>query len=66
MIAIELNPGEVGILRTVLESRLTGLCFEIDHTDVRAFREDLRRQADIVERLLHRLPPATPASKHAS
>jgi hypothetical protein len=66
MIAIELAPTEVGVLRTVLESRLSGLVFEIDHTDLRAFREELRRQADIVERLLHRLPPASPASKHST
>jgi hypothetical protein len=57
MIAIELSPEEVRILRTTLEARLNGMIFEIDHTDARAYRDELRRQSEIVEKLLTRLPP---------
>ena len=57
MIAIELSYAEVSTLRTVLEARLKSLIVEIDRSDVRVFRDELRRQAHVVEHLLTRLPP---------
>jgi hypothetical protein len=57
MIAIELSQTEVTTLRTLLEARLNSLIVEIDRSDVRAFRDELKRQAQIVEHLLTRLPP---------
>ena len=57
MIAIELSHIEVATLRTVLEARLRSLIVEIDRSDVRAFRDELKRQAHVVEHLLTRLPP---------
>jgi hypothetical protein len=57
MIAIELSHTEVSTLRTVLEARLKSLIVEIDRSDVRVFRDELRRQAHVVEHLLTRLPP---------
>jgi hypothetical protein len=57
MIAIELSQTEVSTLRTVLEARLKSLIVEIDRSDVRVFRDELRRQAHVVEHLLTRLPP---------
>jgi hypothetical protein len=40
----------------ILQSRLSGLVTEIDHTDTRDFREQLKKQASTVEKLLARLP----------
>lgn len=57
MIAIELSTIEVSTLRTLLEARLNSIIVEIDRSDVRAFRDELKRQAAVVEHLLTRLPP---------
>ena len=60
MITLELDRKAVATLRMILESRLSGLISEIDHTDSRAFRELLREQATVVEQLLARLQAESP------
>jgi hypothetical protein len=57
METLSLEPKEIRTLRMVLQSRLSGLISEIDHTDSRAFRELLRDQATILENLIARMPP---------
>ena len=60
MLTLELSAHDVALLRNVLRSRLATLTFEIDHTDSRVFREELRKQAESVERLIGRLPASRP------
>lgn len=55
MASIELSRQEMSVLAEVLASHLEGLNSEIHHTDVRAFREDLKAEATCIKRILMRL-----------
>jgi hypothetical protein len=57
MPTLELDAAEIAYLRMLVKSRLSGLAFEIDHTDSREFKEMLRRQRDDLERLEAKLVP---------
>jgi hypothetical protein len=56
MASIELSPDEAGLVARTLEARLSRLITEINHTDRRAFRDELKQQATQIEHILLRLP----------
>ena len=58
MATIELSPKDVSLLEIILEGRLSTMRIEINHTDTREFRDELKRQAERVEAILSRLPLA--------
>ena len=64
MVSIELSTEEIGLVARVLESRLSRLVTEINHSDSRSFREDLKEQASSIEHILQRLH-VDPARKQA-
>ncbi len=51
-----LNDEEWALVGRLLEARQGVLLSEIRHTDRRAFREELHRQLEMVQKLLDRLP----------
>lgn len=51
-----LTEEEWALVGRLLEARQGILLSEIRHTDRRAFREELHRQLDMVQKLLDRLP----------
>jgi hypothetical protein len=53
----ELDSEELGLLVELLEREGRDLPGEIHHTRTAAFREQLRRRRDVVDRLLARLRP---------
>jgi hypothetical protein len=55
MASIELSTEEMSLVAKVLESRLSRLVTEINHSDSRNFREDLKQQALSIEDILLRL-----------
>jgi hypothetical protein len=55
MASIELSTEEMSLVAKVLESRLSRLVTEINHSDSRNFREDLKQQATSIEDILHRM-----------
>ena len=55
MASIELSGHEMSVLADVLESHLSGLTSEIQHTDARAFRDGLKAEATCIKRILERL-----------
>jgi hypothetical protein len=56
----ELSDQEAGLLRLLVESRLSTLTIEIAHTDSREFKDLLRRQRELLEGIERKLPPAPP------
>lgn len=52
MVRLELTPEEVDVLQDILESRLTDMRKEISHTATREFREKLKKEEELVQRLL--------------
>jgi len=52
---IELNPDEVVALRDVLQEKVTELDREINRTDSRRFKEELRRTERTLEHILGRV-----------
>ncbi len=60
MVEIELTEREHQALRAALESYVRELRGEIFRTDTRGMREDLKEQEKTLERVLARLPEATP------
>lgn len=53
---IDFNPAEIDFLRQVLNERLGALHQEIQHTDSRSFREDLKKKENLAQQLLSKLP----------
>jgi len=49
-----LSPEEFAILRELLESERAKLTVEVQHTDHRAFREELRRRLRLIEGMVER------------
>ena len=58
MATIELSAQELSLVANALESRLSRLVSEINHTDTRGFRDDLKQQAMRIEQLIERLQGA--------
>jgi Ala-tRNA(Pro) deacylase len=55
MLHLALSEADAFRLRSILESKLVGLRREIDHTDTRRFRDELRDLSWTVEKLLDQL-----------
>ncbi len=51
-----MSPTELQFLRQVLTERLSALREEVQHTDSRSFKEDLRQREHLAEALLSKLP----------
>jgi hypothetical protein len=62
MVSIDLSPDDVQLIDRTLKWRLSMLLTEIHHTDTRDFRDELKRQATQIERLLERLTERRHAS----
>jgi len=62
MLHVDLADEECAVLRHLLELKLRDLQHEIHHTDSREFKAGLRRQEDVVRRLLGRLGTEVSAS----
>jgi Ala-tRNA(Pro) deacylase len=62
MLHLNLSESDAARLRSILEAKLLGLRREIDHTDSRNFREQLRELVSTVERLLDQLANQVPES----
>jgi hypothetical protein len=56
MMTLELTTEETLLLRDVLVAHRHALIHEIHHADDRAFRQLLRQQSEVLDRLLQRLP----------
>ena len=65
MATIELSGQETNLLQMILQSRLSMLLVELNHTDTREFREELKRQMAQVEGLLEKVPSETEARRTA-
>jgi hypothetical protein len=52
MVRLELTSEEVEVLRHLLQTRLTDMPKEISHTATRDFREKLKKEEALLERLL--------------
>ncbi len=52
MVRLDLSVDEVELLRNILSNRLTDMRKEISHTATREFREKLKKEEELVERLL--------------
>jgi hypothetical protein len=55
MVSIDLSHDDIQLIDRTLKWRLSMLLTEIHHTDTREFRDELKRQATQIERLLERL-----------
>lgn len=64
MLHLAVSEADATRLRSILEAKLEGLRREIDHTDARRFREELRDIVSAVERLLDQLTHQL-GSRHA-
>lgn len=53
---LDINQTEMDFLRQVLSERLSALHQEIQHTDSRSFKEDLKKREDLAQQLLSKLP----------
>jgi len=71
--ALHFSSEELAILSELLESAHANLLVEIRHTDHRAYRDELRRRLELVERLIkvcrphphnHDAGPATDPYEH--
>lgn len=58
---LNLSGEEIVIIAELLESERDKLLVEIRHTDRRAFRDDLRRRLEAVDRLVERCAAARSA-----
>ena len=52
---LDLTPQEWELLATLVKNELDQLPHEIHHTDNRQYREDLKAQRQVLQRLLERL-----------
>jgi hypothetical protein len=55
MVQLELSPEDAATLRTVLESVVSDLRYEINKTDSHDYREDLKRKQKLLEGVLGQL-----------
>lgn len=62
VIRLELQPLELEALRQVLRSYLDDLRTEISHTDTRDFRESLKSQQAMLEKLLRQIEQVADAA----
>jgi len=53
---IDMSPTEMDFLRQVLSERLSALHQEVQHTDSRSFKEDLKHKENLAQQLLSKLP----------
>jgi len=53
---IEMNATEMDYLRQILSERLSALHQEVQHTDSRSFKEDLKKKEGLTRQLLSKLP----------
>jgi len=60
MLHVDLADDECTVLRHLIELKLRDLQHEIHHTDSREFKAELRRQEELIRRLLERLGTAAP------
>ena len=61
MAMVELSDDELALVRMLVAWRLSGLTVEISHTDSLEFKNLLRGQRDVLERLAKKLAVTTPA-----
>ena len=61
MVRLELSREEAEVLHHLLQTRLADMGKEISHTATREFRDKLKKEEALLERLLKELPPAARA-----
>ena len=57
MARLDLDEGEAGTLREVLEDYVSDLRMEIADTDSQDVRDELKERESLLKRVLERLPP---------
>ena len=55
MINLDLNAGEIKILKEILNNDLSDLRMEIAHTDSRDFKEELKNHKTVIKKVLEAL-----------
>jgi hypothetical protein len=59
MIEVKLSPEEAAVLKEVLNGYLSDLRMEISATDLMDFREKLRHQEDVLNKVVAQLPESS-------
>ena len=63
MIQLELTTEEEQFLRQEVETRLTELDHEINHTDTMDFKDMLKRRREVLHKVLGKLPELAPVGR---